>query len=735
MDKPENLQLSLLDLNDSATTEQYIQSKIELGDHKKLYILSNQLLSSDSESPKGWLIKGLSYYYNQEYIHAIGCFKKAEKLDVNDPLTKIYLIKTKFVQGKFLSSLKDLEEFSINDPKLGKLETFASLELKKILKGFVDWVQKKYTGTEMIQYLIRVIEIFNNLQFFREGEQIIQKTISTLPIDPNKNNEISPLQLKLLDFQIELKKPSVESSIDLLIEKYPKNANLHSLKGKLKSKQFRKEEALQCYQTCLSLEPENPEFILQHAEICQEIGFINKFSENIKQGNSVIQNQPKAIIQNVEIKERLLLYEEVEMHYSRIEQNIKKSVHKNINNGGFSNTGELLNTMQDSEFLKQLIEGPSAKKNKKEITNFKRMVKVEQQWMEKNQLLFYEKNILREKDNQEKVENYKKIFMRCFQLLDNTIMRYLSNDYNLKKNKVKSILSFIPLPWYIFKPLKALIKLYVWRGNRSQIDTNIRKYHDFFSSSILGDGAYLMEGIVNDSMFRSRILNAEKCTRVIEFKKENFVFKIQSNLENNIMRFLQKDEEILAFIDFELIKGLIQGNIVSVKDGHYDRRMEKLFYYMKNPMMADIKSIENKESTDKYAPDEINKYILEHTNFGDELIISAISYKSYASFSKIGRDLVHISIPKMKKGPKTICIEDSGKRSRKKLKEKIVISSDFYEFEVVIKVEGFLRFSDERKAFYYVEDLVKGKMNYREIFGENEKGRWVMIGKIGLFVD
>ena len=728
---------SSVNMSDEESIKAYISAKLHSKEYSKIHNVGDQMVLRDPNCPRGWCLKGISYCFKKEFTHAISCLSKSQGLGPERLLPSVYLARVKLMRARHLSALEGLEALSVNERALSRLESFGLEEVGNILEEIFDWARMAISGTgstdpeKPSEVALRVIGLLRSFKLFEQGKKCAHVLTST---DPGNDQ----YQTECILLEIECKDPGVESKVEALVEKQPGNANAWFCKGVLMSRLFRKEAALECFDKCLSIEPDNAKFVLHRAETFREVGLMEEFSNDVALGSTIMKKRKVVgATRERRVAERICLYEEVNLEYSKMHEDVKRSVRSNLDRGGFESTGQMLETRQKAEYLHQLIEKQTSGKKAAQV---RRLLNIERTWMERNEVLFGERNVLRERDKEAKVEEYKKIFMRCFQLLDNTIMRYLSNDYNLKKSKVKSVLSFIPLPWYIFKPLKGLIKYCVWQGNRNKIDNEIRKYYDFFSASILGDGAFILDKIANDFQFRMRIEAAGSNPKVREFREENFVLRVRSSLENNILRFLRSDQEILAFIDFELIKGLVLSGVVGAKDGDYDARMERLFYYMKNPMMADLRALEDSrqkggDRVAKYQDDEVMRYIIEHTDFGDNLKISAVSYTSFAFYSRIGNDLVRVSIPKARRGPETVSFEYKGRVTTKKLKEKIELAAEVKEIEVSIRVEGFVTLSAERKAFFYVEDLKKGQMNFREIFGESDNGRWVMVGKLGIFVD
>ena len=200
-------------------------------------------------------------------------------------------------------------------------------------------------------------------------------------------------------------------------------------------------------------------------------------------------------------------------------------------------------------------------------------------------------------DDSDSISKYKKFLISCLTTHNYLLHHVIERLRDETDNKVKLCLSnfchmyFCPKS-QIRPSLGSVMGTYRWNGNNDDMLDKTLQYFNFFSNVLIEDVAYLFNLMFDNMAFRKRIMEVKHNSRVIEFKKMQTPALLNDLFHGELPFVPTNDEEVLAFIHYELIKSIIYGNKVGDTQD-YHLKMREVFKIIAESEGFEYKELEN----------------------------------------------------------------------------------------------------------------------------------------------
>ena len=197
-------------------------------------------------------------------------------------------------------------------------------------------------------------------------------------------------------------------------------------------------------------------------------------------------------------------------------------------------------------------------------------------------------------DDSESISKYKRFLISCLTTHNYLFHHVIERLRDETDNKVKVCLSNFCHMYFCSKSqirpsLGSVMGTYRWNGNNDDMLDKTLQYFNFFSNVLIEDVAYLFDLMFDNMAFRKRIMEVKQNSRVIEFKKMQTPALMNDLFQGDLPFVPKNDEEVLAFIHYELIKSIIYGNKVGDTQD-YHLKMREVF-----KIIAESEGFEYKE--------------------------------------------------------------------------------------------------------------------------------------------
>ena len=666
---------------------------------------------------------------NKKNVHAIG-YKGAFLLESGH-----YPLASKYFQAGLKLDKKNLFILK-NKVRLHKIHKDDEEELKTL-----DQILEIHQDLES---LFRKGDILENQNKFEEALECFEKALEVSPkervILERRANllEMFGRHLELLDFY------------DAELANQPNNIVLLRLKGRTLKKIGKFNEAIECFdqiknsvwRACYKGET--------FQEIDNYIDAMNCFNKALGTDQSNLFARVKKLRLSLELKGFENFKEEIEILKNTLKDELEEQESQsNLEEGEtapekdqsslhevaisiletcqelvtkidevdpLENIYNLLKRTEEMDFLKENIDQLSLCLDVNlEYSQKNFSVSIGKMQLEKSScsITFKTKQILSTVDKEVKIEQYKHTLVKCFLRLFKTIKCATLSRFCEERGFSEVELEYVYLPWRNVEYDERLVRnFFEWNNFRHYIDKIHWKYHNFFTENLFIDISNLVMQINKNMPFRARIRKARNNPLVVQFKEMEMKENILHMFKDHSIKYIQSDEDFLAYVDFEVTKEILLKSSFPKKFQHMIK-LRNIFYYLLHPKVISNRGgvIILRNPDDMGKDTEEIKMLLRK----EVLIINGLTYSSDKIQNNKNQvnDLLDVTLDLFIWQP--IRMKFRGFSSEKKVKFQIPAYN--YNFMVNIKILQ-SNFHLNRKVIFDCKSLHKKKTNFSDVLKE-----------------